>query len=254
MKFIQSKENKIFKQYKNLNKRKFRDTYNQFLIEGEKFIDDAIDKNQSIECIIVNNFYEKYFEKYKEYEIVSLEDTLFNELSDTVHSQGVIAVINKNQSMDISLEDPIVILDKLQDPGNMGTILRTSVAAGIKNIVTIKGSVDIYNPKVVRSTAGAIFNIRSIEIDDVKHFADDIKAQGYKLITTKMEAETAFNEYKYSKKTAIVIGNEGKGISKEIFELSDLSVKIPLFGEIESLNASVAAAIIIYEMGSQLNK
>lgn len=155
MKFIQSKENKIFKQYKNLNKRKYRDANNQFLIEGEKFIDDAIYKNQSIECIIINNFYEKYFEKYKEYEIVSLEDTLFNDLSDTVHSQGVIAVINKNRSMDISLEDPIIMLDRLQDPGNMGTILRTSVAAGIKNVVTIKGSVDIYNPKVVRSTAGA---------------------------------------------------------------------------------------------------
>ncbi|MBN2259528.1 MAG: RNA methyltransferase [Clostridiales bacterium] len=254
MKFIQSKENKLFKQYKNLNKRKNRDIFNQYLVEGERFVDDAIQKNQSIECIISNYKFSESMQRYSQFEQIVFDDTLFNEISDTINSQGIIAVINKDKTKEIDYTKPMIILDQLQDPGNMGTIIRTAVSAGINNIITIKGSVDIYNPKVVRSTAGAIFNINHLEINDIDSFFMKLKKEEYQIISTKMDAEIAFNDCTYVNKTAVIIGNEGNGISDGILVYSDFSVKIPLYGDIESLNASVAAAIVIYEVGKQLNK
>ena len=146
------------------------------------------------------------------------------------------------------------MLDRIQDPGNLGTIIRSSVASGISQILLPKGTVDSYNPKVVRSTAGAIFSVELFQLNNTIEFIEKLKEKDYLVVGATMDAKENFDKVEYSKKTVIIIGNEGNGISEELLKLTDYNVSIPLFGEIESLNASIAAAIILYEIGKQLNK
>ena len=138
-------------------------------------------------------------------------------------------------------------LDDVQDPGNLGTIIRTLDAAGIDSLILSKGCADVYNPKVVRSTMGAIFRVDTKYVDDLKSELLSLKEKGYNVITTSLKTNKYIYDIDFSKKTVIVIGNESNGVSKEIFDISDEMVKIPMLGKTESLNASVAAGVIIYE-------
>ena len=254
MKYIHSKDNKIFKKYKNLLNKKYRDQSNQFLVEGQRFVDDAIEKEMLIEIIIIEQSHEEYIEKYSEYQMLILDDKCFLEISDTIHSQGIIAVVTKQETKEVDYTQPILLLDRIQDPGNLGTIIRSSVASGISQILLPKGTVDPYNPKVVRSTAGAIFSVELFQLNNTIEFIEKLKEKDYLVVGATMDAKENFDKVEYSKKTVIIIGNEGNGISEELLKLTDYNVSIPLFGEIESLNASIAAAIILYEIGKQLNK
>ena len=143
-------------------------------------------------------------------------------------------------------EDIIIVLDGIQDPGNLGTILRTVDSANLKQIIVSSDTADCYNPKVVRSTMGAIFRVNVIETEDLIQTLKNIKKHKYDIVVTSLETENSIYDIKYNKKV-IVIGNESKGVSKEIQELADQKVKIPMLGKTESLNASVATAIIVYE-------
>ena len=137
-------------------------------------------------------------------------------------------------------------LDDLQDPGNIGTIIRTLDSANIKQLIVSKGTVDAYSPKVVRSTMGAIFRVKVIEVDNLAETLKKLQNVGYEVVSTSLQTDKSIYDISYNKKV-VVIGNEGNGVSKEIQELSDYKVKIPMLGKTESLNASVAASIMIYE-------
>ena len=139
-----------------------------------------------------------------------------------------------------------LVLDDIQDPGNMGTILRTADSLNLKQIIVSKGSSDIYNPKVVRSTMGAIFRVNIIESDNLVKTLKDMKKHKIKIVTTNLQTDKKIYDVDYEK-SAIVIGNEANGVSNEVLELADEKVKIPMPGKTESLNASVATAIILYE-------
>lgn len=254
IKFISSKDNKLFKQYRNLLNKKYRDKYGKYIIEGLRFTKDAISKNKDIEAIILSESKKNLSDKFHGFSIVVLSDECFLSVSDTVNSQGVIAVINKDKDKTEEIKGPVLILDRVQDPGNLGTIIRTANAAGFKRIILSNGSADLYNSKVLRSTAGAIFNINLKENVDLVEEINCLKSSGYVVIGTSLDAKEFYNKVKYTEKTAIIIGNEGSGISKDILKSTDFNIKIPIYSDVESLNASAAAAIILYEVGNQLNK
>lgn len=142
--------------------------------------------------------------------------------------------------------DIIVALDDVQDPGNLGTILRTVDSIGLTQILVSKGTADAYNPKVVRSTMGAIFRVKIIECEDLKQTLKEIKKHKFKVVVSSLQTENSIYDINYNKKV-IVIGNEANGVEEPIQELADEKIKIPMLGKTESLNASVATGIILYE-------
>ena len=143
-------------------------------------------------------------------------------------------------------EDIIIVLDDLQDPGNLGTILRTIDSANLKQIIISKNSADSYSPKVVRSTMGAIFRVNIIEVDNLAETLKQVQKNKFEVIVTALDATSNIYNIEYKNKV-IVIGNEANGVSKEVQNLANQKVKIPMLGKTESLNASVAASIMIYE-------
>ena len=205
-----------------------------FAIVSKTFVDDFVDASQK-------------FPKFEDGNKPAFGDGLKKH-----KHEGFVELPQKNQ-IDYT-QDVIVALDDIQDPGNLGTILRTIDSCGLKQILVSKGTVDAYNPKVVRSTMGAIFRINIIECDDLIKAIKEARKHHFKLQVTSLDAEQTIYDVDYKKKV-IVIGNEANGVSKEIQELADEKVKIPMLGKTESLNASVAAGIVLYEYTRQkLNK
>ena len=182
------------------------------------------------------------------YDCIYVTKKIFKYISEVQEPQGILAIIDKNNSdseIDYT-QDIIVALDDVQDPGNLGTILRTVDSIGLTQILVSKGTADSYNPKVVRSTMGAIFRIKIIEFEDLEKTLKEIKKHKFKVVVTSLQTENSIYEINYNKKV-IVIGNEAKGVEKNIQELADEKIKIPMLGKTESLNASVATGIVLYE-------
>ena len=158
---------------------------------------------------------------------------------------AVVEKPSKDTEIDYS-EDIILALDGIQDPGNLGTILRTADSVKLKQIIVTKNTADSYNPKVVRSTMGAILRIKIIETENLAKTLKEAKKNKFKIVATSLDTNESIYDISYNKKV-IVIGNEANGVSKEIQELADNRVKIPMLGKTESLNASVATGIMLYE-------
>jgi len=177
----------------------------------------------------------------------TLTDTVFEYVSDTRTPQGIMAVV-RMKSYDKLDGSAFLILDRLQDPGNLGTIFRTAEAAGIDGILMNRETVDVYNPKVVRSTMGAIFRVPFMYVDDL---GEEIKRLGATVYAAHLDGKNDYDREDYTGPTAFIIGNESAGISDETAACADRLVKIPMQGSVESLNASVAAAVLMFEMARQ---
>ena len=271
MQRISSKDNSLIKHIKRLKEKKYRDEYGEFIVEGLKLINEAIQENADIRQIVVCDGCDnsEMIESHLKYEMARLDfiyvpQNIFKMISDVENPQGVLAVIGKiktnrddnkeagqtsktlkTSSIDLN-EDIILALDDIQDPGNLGTILRTADSVGLKQILVSKGTADAYNPKVVRSTMGAIFRVNVIECENLKETLKELQSKDYKVMTTSLKAKKSIYEVDYKKKI-IVIGNEANGVSKEILNIADEKVIIPMLGKTESLNASVATGVILYE-------
>ena len=182
---------------------------------------------------------------------VEISESLFKHISDTENPQTVMAVIDiKERTMGDLPESQdllLVIADAIQDPGNLGTIIRTADAAGAKAVILLKGTADPYSPKVVRSTMGALFSIPVITQDDAAELFDRLRERGVRLIAASPEGGIAYWDADFSGSIAIIIGNEAKGISETVRECSDLCVALPMYGRAESLNAAVACGILLYK-------
>ncbi len=263
MQTISSKENELIKHIKKLKDKKERDISNEYIIEGIKLLQEAIQEKVNIKQIIVCDDCEKTESIPKEimyeiakYECVYVTKKIFKYISEVQEPQGILAVIEKNninKEIDYT-QDIIVALDDIQDPGNLGTILRTVDSIGITQILISKESADCYNPKVVRSTMGAIFRIKIIECEDLEKVLKEIKKHKFKIVVTSLQTENSIYDINYNKK-AIVIGNESKGVNENIQTMADEKIKIPMIGKTESLNASVATGIVLYEyIRQKLNK
>lgn len=229
---IKSSKNNLIKMINKLKKKKFRNEKNLFLIETRKMIDEAIKSNRNIEYIIQKESNELVYDNS-----ILIEDNLFNEISNLVTPDGYMAIVSKYN--EDKLSENILILDNIQDPGNMGTLIRSAEAFGYNTIISIN-SVDYYNEKVLRSTMGSIFRLNLIETN--YEFINTLN--DYKIYIADMNGED-FREIESSQKKAIVIGNEGNGISEEIKKIPHKLVKIPMQGKVESLNAAVSGSILM---------
>ncbi len=255
MQVITSKENETIKNIKKLKDKKFRDEAGLYIIEGIKMIEEAIEEKASIkkiliceECLTTGDLEQKILYEIAKYDCIYVNTKVYNVLTDVVAPQGIMAVVakpSKDTEIDYS-EDIILALDGIQDPGNLGTILRTADSVKLKQIIVTKNTADSYNPKVVRSTMGAILRIKIIETEDLAKTLKEAKKNKFKIVATSLDTNESIYDISYNKKV-IVIGNEANGVSKEIQELADNRVKIPMLGKTESLNASVATGIMLYE-------
>ena len=255
MQIITSRDNEVIKNIRKLKEKKYRDTNNEYIVEGLKLIEEAIEENVNIkkivvceECLKDSEIEQKFLYKIAKYDCIYVSDKVFSLLTDVVNPQGMLAVIEKEgteDKIDYS-EDVIIVLDGIQDPGNLGTILRTVDSVGLSQIVLSKTSVDAYNPKVVRSTMGAIFRVKIIEAENLVETLKNMKKHKFKVVATSLEGSESIYDMDYNKKV-IVIGNESKGVSKEILDIADSKIKIPMLGKTESLNASIATGVILYE-------
>ena len=252
---ITSKDNEIVKHIRKLKDKKYREENNEFIIEGIKLLEEAINENANIKKVIIcddcnleNDIYNELKYEIAKLDCIYVSEKIFEYISDVKSPQGIMAIIEKdtgNKEIDYN-ENVILILDNIQDPGNMGTILRTADSLNLKQIIISKGSSDVYNPKVVRSTMGAIFRINIIESENLIKTVKDLKKHKISVVSTSLDTNKSIYDLEYNK-TAIIIGNEANGVSQELQDLSDNKVKIPMLGKTESLNASVATAIILYE-------
>ena len=242
---ITSKDNEIIKNIKKLKEKKYR--LNSYIVEGIKMVKEAINENQEIALIAIREDFKIDFDT-KNIKTVTISNKIFNDISDVKTPQGILAVIKKNQNNQIETNsDYILALDSLQDPGNMGTIIRTADSANINQIIINKTTVAPYSPKVIRSTMGAIYRTNIIEVEDLKATLKEMRSKGFQIITTDLKATQSIYDINYNNKTVVVIGNEANGVSQEILQTADKKVIIPMLGKTESLNASIAASIMIYE-------
>jgi len=243
-----------------ISKSKARKEQQAFLIEGERLFSECEIDDLS-EIYITQDFEKKCQPKITEKLSLARTKGIFIEyvanevmtkISDTVTPQGI-ACICKMQHMSpdkfysLQTNNPLLlILEDIQDPGNMGTILRVSEAAGVSGIVMTRGCVDLYNPKTVRSTMGSIFRMPILITDDIKAEIDKLKKINVNIYAAHLNGTKYYDEFDYNQGTAFMIGNEGNGLKEETAKLADSYLKIPMLGKIESLNAAMAAGILVY--------
>ncbi len=258
MQVITSKENNLIKHICKLREKKYRDEYCEFIIEGVKLLKEALNEKVTIKNIIISEeaIKQKTIEKelLKKIDYIQVPESIFKLISNVENPQGILAVIKKNSNSDIIDEksDFILALDDIQDPGNLGTIIRTADSINLKQIIVSKGTADAYNPKVIRSTMGAIYRVKIIETENLLETLKNLQKKKYKIVVTSLDAKkTIFNTN--LNKSVIVIGNESNGVSKKIIDIADEKTIIPMEGKTESLNASVATGIILYEYIRQKN-
>lgn len=255
MQVITSKDNEIIKNIRKLKDKKYREIEKKYIIEGIKLIEEALEEKALIDTIVVcedcvkdNIIEQKLLYEIAKYDCIYVSEKVFGAVTEVTNPQGILAVVkkdNKEDSIDYT-QDVIVALDGIQDPGNLGTILRTIDSCGLTQIIISKETADAYNPKVVRSTMGAIFRIKIIIANDFAKTLKEIKKHKFKIVATSLQTDNSIYDVDYNKKV-IVIGNEANGVSKEVLELADIKAKIPMLGKTESLNASVATSVILYE-------
>lgn len=269
---ITSKSNEQVKLCISLKDKKYREKYSKYLIEGIKLVGEMIDsewgKNSSSEFIVYSkeiveslNNGKELLEKLQQVNVKTLEVSkeIYNLISDTKTPQGIAAVVNmpkfsneeiiKNIENGIKNSEQFLVLDKLQDAGNLGTIIRTAVTFGIENIICIKGTVDVYSPKVVRSTMGAIkkLNIYYVDEDIFDIISANMKNNGYILIGTHLRATEYLHELEKKQNRVFIMGNEANGMSDNMTKLCDKLIKIPMKPNQESLNVAVATSICLYD-------
>ena len=255
MQVITSKDNEIIKNIRKLKDKKYRNLENKFIVEGVKIIKESIEESASIdtiviceECIKDGLIEQKLLYEVAKYNCVYVSEKVFQTISEVNNPQGILAIINKeNKESEIDLtEDIIVALDGIQDPGNLGTIIRTVDSVGLKQILISKDTADAFNSKVVRSTMGAIFRVKIIEVENLAKTIKEIKKQKYEILVTSLQTDNNIYDIDLNKHV-IVIGNEANGVSQEIRDIATVHAKIPMLGKTESLNASVATGVILYE-------
>ncbi|MCH5351167.1 MAG: RNA methyltransferase [Clostridiales bacterium] len=240
MEIITSSDNKLIKRLVKLKQKKYREIEREFYIEGYKNVLDTYTAAISSvkEVILSESAYKKYGGAFERFTVIS--DALFTKISDTDCAQGVIS-INRAPEFAFPDTDRIIYLDRVRDPGNVGTILRTACAAGYGAVLS--NCADILSPKVTRSSMSAILKCKiGLDIG-----IGELSSRGYEVISSDMGGENVFTSDKPSGKYCVVIGNEADGIDREIIKSSDRVLSIPQEG-IESLNAAVAAAIMMYAL------
>lgn len=259
---ITSTSNAKVKYLVNLKKkRKERDRENVFLVEGIRMFKE-VPSDKLKEIYVSETFYKK--EKQTVDQIASksglraeiLSDNVFSHVSDTMTPQGILCVVKQmNYTLDQVLENGeiphLMVLDNLQDPGNLGTIVRTAEGAGVTGIIMSRETVDIYNPKVIRSTMGSIYRMPFYYAEDLLETLKELKERKISMYAAHLDGKNSYDEEDYKKPCAFLIGNEGNGLRDEIAQAADIYIRIPMCGQVESLNAAIAASVLMFEAARQ---
>ena len=237
---ITSLENNKIKEYLKLKQKKYRDETRLFLAPGIHLVLEALKENKLVDLLV-----SKDLDLEIDFPSTLVSSNILKKLSEMNSSPKVIGIVKMNEIKNIT-GNRVVILDDLQDPGNLGTIIRSSVAFNVTDIVLSNNTVDLYNEKVIRASQGMIFKINIIR-DDITSVIKNLKNKNYLVLGTNVNNGvdvSSINPTKY----AIVIGNEGLGVKDDILALCDKNIYIKMNNECESLNAAVALSIIIYEL------
>ncbi|MBI5214674.1 MAG: RNA methyltransferase [Ignavibacteriae bacterium] len=258
MKEIQRISKAKLHSYKKLTQKKYREEEGKFIVEGEHVVEEAIVSDWFVDSLFVT---EEYLQKdsaqrliftaqRKKIELFLLAEQELGQLSDSVTSQGVAAIISQKKiQLDTSItkqkESLIVVLDQINDPGNLGTIIRTCDWFGVDCLIVSSNSVELFSPKVVRSTMGSIFHFPAITDVDVKDTLRQLKQENYTVILATIDAPSKLHDVRFPKKTVLVFGNEAHGISKELQNCADESVSIKKYGKAESLNVAMACGVFL---------
>lgn len=257
---IESVDNKTFKIFKSYLNKKNRQKNKIFMAEGLKVIKEAIDYKNPVDIAISDRIYKnqevvEIIDKLKDTtNIYIISEKIFNLLTDTEHPQGIVAYFSFLHKENIqNIEDGhYIYIDDIKDPGNLGGIIRSAEAFNIKGVILSKETVDLYNPKVVRTTMASIFR-EPIYIINKKEELLNVKNR-FLVISAAFENSVDSDVFDYKKNIILAIGNEAHGVSNEIINMSDYIVKIPMSRVINSLNANVAASILMYEMDCSTRK
>jgi TrmH family RNA methyltransferase len=254
---LTSGSNNRLKQITLLQKKsKARKETGLFIEEGIRMFKE-IPKNRLEEVYVSESFSQKQeCMDLLSKEPIIVADNVFQTLTDTISPQGILAVVKQeNYSVEEILtksEKPVfLLLENIQDPGNLGTMMRTAEAAGVTGVLLSKGSVDMYNPKVVRATMGAIFRLPFAYVENFPSFVEDLQNRKVDVYAASLEGAVAYDLPSYTNSCALIIGNEGNGITKETLDVTKNHIKIPMEGQAESLNAAVCAGVYMYEIYRQ---
>ncbi|MBW8351199.1 RNA methyltransferase [Bacillus sp. IITD106] len=247
MEHIQSTKNSRVKEWKKLLSKKERDLTGTYIIEGEHLIEEALKTKDVIELMVQENI--PILDSWpitKIPSVTTISADISKLISDTKTPQGVFAVCRKKETtIDLAKHKRYLLLDGVQDPGNIGTIIRTADAAGIDAIIMGEGSGDIYNPKVIRSAQGSHFHL-PIVTGNLHTWIETFKKSAIPVFGTSLEGAVSYKEVSPSDSFALIVGNEGAGVARDILNKTDKNLYIPIFGKSESLNVAVAAGILLY--------
>lgn len=250
---IESRDNSKIKLVKFLSSKKGREKEKLYLAEGEILVYEYLKSSLKIEFILCAESYTRDHNDFENVKIFKVKNEIFDSISNTQNSQGIIAVIHKHDAIlnDLIENNTVLFLDSLQDPGNMGTIIRTADAFGIGGIICNKGCVDVYNPKAVRAAMGSMTRVKFYFAENDKETILFLKDNNYKIFSAVVDGDVFLEDIKETSRSVIVIGNESKGIKEEIKSMSDVVFSIKMTGGSESLNAGVAASICLYHFGNK---
>lgn len=255
---ITSTSNQQIKNLLQLQKKgKVRKEQDVFVVEGVKMYQEAPGE-RIVKTYVSRTFYEKPENKrlLDEDRLEVVEDRVFAAASDTKTPQGILSIVkqshyNLKEILTISSSPHLLILENLQDPGNLGTIMRTAEGAGVDGIIMTSDTVDIYNPKTIRSTMGSLYRMPFFYTDNIEEILKELKEKEITTFAAHLKGSRNYYEEDYSGGTAFLIGNEGNGLSEALSAQADCYIKIPMSGKVESLNAAIAASILMYEVKRQ---
>ncbi|MBQ9117425.1 MAG: RNA methyltransferase [Clostridia bacterium] len=260
---ITSRANPYIKEIAQLSERKHRIASGRFFFEGRKLFHEALENGVELEAVLMtDSFFNKYKENNYPFRHISVTDEVYSKISAEKSPEGVFCVaktLDKLHKLNIiygsDSEESILLLDGLRDPGNVGTILRTAAAFGCDNVILSSDCAEIYNPKTVRAGMGAVFRQKTVTVSDMPGTVRTLREHGRKVLCATLdENSVSLQDMKISHQLSFVIGNEGNGIRQEVIDAADGSVIIPMLPGAESLNASAAATVLLWEQFKSTDK
>ncbi len=261
---VVSLQNKFVKLASSLKQKKYRDELGLFIVEGVRLVEEATQSNWLVETCIYTD------EAFKQERVrviittlqangcrmIQVNNVIYDKITDTKEPQGIMAVVGKRTYQLLDMQDTkeksfFMVLDQLQDPGNIGTVIRTAVAAGCTGVVLTKGCTDVFATKAVRASMGSIFHIPIIEGVSAGEVISYFSEHAIDILATSLESSKIYFDVDYNKSIALVFGNEGNGVSQVLLEHAKERLFIPLLGHVESLNVAASAAVVLYEVVRQ---
>ncbi|RSK28098.1 RNA methyltransferase [Bacillus sp. HMF5848] len=244
MKYIESLQNPLIKQCKKLHTKKEREKTDTLLIEGPHLIEEAIANNINLLAVIVTD--EGLVPSNLHAPLYKVPVEIMNHISQTETPQGIAAICDlPEQELQWNKLQKVLLIDAVQDPGNVGTMIRTADAAGVDAVIIGKGTVDVYNDKVVRATQGAIFHVPIFK-EDLLEATSHLKENNIPVFGTALENAAVYTEIQPPGSFGLIVGNEGSGVSPDVLQQTSKNLFIPIYGKSESLNVGIATGILLY--------